>query len=79
MIPEPFTLTSYLQSLPKPTKQYSKYRDEIKLDEVGGMYSMHREMRDAHKILLSKDLKRRDCIGDLDVDVRIILKWILMN
>jgi hypothetical protein len=34
------------------------------------------EVRNAYRILL-KDLKDRDYLGDLGIDWRIILKWVL--
>jgi hypothetical protein len=43
---------------------------------MGEIYNTQGKMRQAHKIL-SENLKGRDHLGDLSVNWRILLKWIL--
>jgi hypothetical protein len=45
-------------------------------DKVGGSCSTHREMRNAYQISVGT-LERKRLLGNLCVDGRIILKWIL--
>jgi hypothetical protein len=52
------------------TKYYSC--DQIKEVEMGGTCNTHGEIRNAYNILAEK-LKRRDYLGDMSVDMRIIL------
>jgi len=39
---------------------------------------MHRAMRNTYKILVG-NLEKRDHFGDLGVDGRILLKWVLQK
>jgi hypothetical protein len=45
--------------------------------EMGGTYSTRGINEDAYKILVGKPEERRQSFGDLGVDGRIILKYIL--
>lgn len=43
---------------------------------MGGAHSTHEEIRNAYNILV-EIFKGRDYLGDLGIDIREILKWIL--
>jgi hypothetical protein len=45
-------------------------------NEMGGIRSPHSEKSNAYKIIASTS-QAKSYLGDLDVDERIILKWIL--
>jgi hypothetical protein len=50
-----------------------RWGDQIKEDDMRGACSTHREMKNAHKILVGKSYGKRLFV-DLDVDGKILLK-----
>jgi hypothetical protein len=59
---------------------YTAYRYwgyQIEEDEMGGACGMHEKDENFLRAFRRKHLKKSNHIGDIDVDGRIILKWVL--
>jgi hypothetical protein len=76
------TLGSFLGLVTKPEKEGgTRSSRKIRNEELRSLYSIHNisRMFETRNDCLSENLSRRDYLGDIDVDGRIIFKTILKN